>query len=40
MPEDLEKLKAHLKEMVAGAGWHQEQRVSARAALDALTRKV
>lgn len=35
-PEELARLLDHLTEMVHGEGWHLEQRISARAALDAL----
>ena len=35
-PSDQKNIRAHLKRMVRDAGWQPEQRVSAKAALQAL----
>ncbi len=38
-PQEREAVLAHLERMVGGPGWHREQRISARAALEALQKK-
>ncbi len=35
-PAEMSRLVAHLEDMAGGEGWHTEQRLSARAALEAL----